>query len=243
MKRRFLLLTLLFSSTLFSQSYVRHIIPQYDTFARPHIKAINVERTNSAIQFAFHSTQFSITQSGDLVQPLITVTKNGKIADKELINASPFFPDAECTIVSFDADQNGVTDCFIVFPYGLTGSNVNVDIVASFFFFPDSSFKFVNLRSYYGDTDLFRDFNHDGRFEYACVNELWSNSTEYDAVNLFSIKDGVFSNCTNSTPGFPVFAERTESGPVVLKQLPASIAAEWYLKKPDVLLNSTEALN
>jgi hypothetical protein len=236
MKKRILFLTLVFSSVLFSQSYISRIIPDYQKLDKPAIKTIAVERTNSAIQFTFHSAHFSITQSGDLVQPLITVEQKGKVADKELI-------DAECTIVSFDADRNGVTDCFIVFPYGLTGSNANVDIVASFFFFPDSSFKFVNLRSYYGDTDLFRDFNHDGRYEYACVNELWSNSVEYDAVNLFSINNGVFTNCTKTTPGFPVIAERTNSGPVILKQLPASITADWYLKRPDVLLNSTEALN
>lgn len=240
---RYLLCTLLCTTTLSAQSYLSQIIPKFESFTTPVLKAVAVARSDSAIQFKFQSADFSIVQSGELVQPLITVRNNGKVVDQELIDASPFFPDAECHVVSFDADHNGVDDLFISFPYGLTGLNSNVDVIAAFFFFPDSSLKFVNLRSYYGGLDLFRDYERDGRYEYACINEVWSGSVEYDAVNLFSLNQGVFANCTRSTPGFPIFVEKADSGPVVVKELPPSITADWYLKRPDVLANTTQASN
>jgi len=243
MNLRSLFLVLLWSTPLLAQSYVSRIIPDYTNLKKPPIRAVKVERTDSAIQFSFHSVRFRITQYGDLVQPLITARKNAAVAERELISASPFFPDAECRIVSFDADGNGVDDLFIVFPYGLTGMNSNVDVIAAFLFFPDSSWKFVNLRSYYGDTDLFRDYTRDGHYEYACINEVQSSTATYDVVNIFSIKDGVFTNTTRNVAGFPAFAEETDSGPVIIKELPPSVTGDWYLKKPDVLTSGKEAMN
>jgi hypothetical protein len=236
-------LSLLVSATLFAQSYVSRIIPNFQSLKTPVIRAVTVARSDTSIHFKFHGAEFSITQSGDLVQPLITVQKKRNVLERELINASPFFPDAECKVVAFDADQNGVDDLFIVFPYGLTGEDANVEIAAAFFFFRDSSFKYVCLRSYYGDTDLFRDYNQDGRYEFACINELESGPDVYDAVNLFSIKDGIFTNISKTTVGFPVFVEETTSGPKVVRQLPPSVTGDWFLQKPDVLWGKNEALN
>ena len=243
MRIQSLILAAVLFSTAFGQRYVAQVIPGYNTLAAPKAKAVNVVRTDSAIQFTFHSTKFRITQSGDLVQPLITATRNGQSDDHRLINAAPFFPDAECTIVSFDADGNGVDDLFLVFPYSLPGISPNVDVVAAYFFFPDSSFKFVTLRSYYGDIDLFRDFNHDGRLEYACINELRSSSLAYNVVNLFAMNEGEFTNITSTTPGFPIFVVRTGSGLRRVKKLPESIANSWYLKEPDVLSGNTPTSN
>jgi hypothetical protein len=237
------ILVLLVTTTLSAQSYVSKIIPNFESFKTPAIVGVAVARTDSSIQFKFHSSDFSITQSGELVQPLITVLKNQSVVARQLMHASPFFPDAECKVVSFDADQNGVDDLFIVFPYGLTGEDANVEIAAAFFFFRDSSFKYVCLRSYYGDTDLFRDYNQDGRYEFACINELESGPDVYDAVNLFSIKDGIFTNISKTTVGFPVFVEETTSGPKVVRQLPPSVTGDWFLQKPDVLWGKNEALN
>lgn len=243
MKRTVLMALLVLSSTGVAQTLVSRIIPDYNALAKPLMTAVRATRTDTSIEFTLHGARFSITQSGDLVQPLITARGQRGTVNRQLINASPFFPDAECRVVTFDADENGVSDLFIVFPYGLTGTAANVDIVAAYFFFPDSSFTFMMLRSYDGDTGLFRDFNHDGRYEYACVNQLWAGTDEYDAVNLFSIRNGQFTNITKNTPGYPVFVERTVSGPVVVKELPAPIAEHWYLKQPDVLVNRAEALN
>jgi hypothetical protein len=243
MRIQWLFLVWLFGCTAFGQSYIAQLIPGYENLSGPPVKSISVVRTDSAIQFTFHSTGFTISQSGYLVRPLITARRNGRVPDRQLISAAPFFPDAECKIVSFDADQNGVDDLFIVFPYSLTGTNPNIDLIAAYFFFPDSSFKFVRLRSYYGDIDLFRDFNHDGKYEYACINELSSDSMAFDVVNLFAMTDGEFTNITKSTPGFPIVVVRTGSGLRHKGQLPPSIAEQWYLKAPDVLSGTNAVTN
>ncbi len=243
MRIQSLLLLFALFSTAFGQRFIARVIPDYNQLTAPHVKVVNVERTDSAIKFTFHSAQFIITQSGDLVQPLITTIRKGQPVDHQLINAAPFFPDAECTAVSFDADKNGVDDLFLVFPYSLTDVNPNVDVVAAYFFSPDSSFTFVRLRSYYGDIDLFRDFNRDGKFEYACINQVRSNSLEYDIVNVFAMKNGAFSNITSTIPGYPIFVVRTGSGLRRIMQLPAPLANHWYLKEPDVLAGNNSTMN
>ena len=243
MKLQIFSLMLFVTTTLSAQNFLSQIIPNFDKLTQPVINTVAVGRTDSSIQFNYHNLDFTITQSGELLRPFITVQRGQSVVERQLLNASPFFPDAECNIVSFDADKNGINDLFIVIPYGLTGRNANVDIIASFFFFPDSSFKYVCLRSYEGDTDLFREYNHDGRLEFACVNELESGATVYDAVNLFSVKNATFTNITKKTPGFPLFVEQTAAGPKVIPKLPPSLAASWFLKSPDVLSSTTQAIN
>jgi hypothetical protein len=243
MNVRTLVLFLVFSSSLSAQSFLSNVIPGFDALDKPQITKVNVTRTDSSIRFAFHGSEFSITQSGDLVEPLITARKGATAVDRQLLEASPFFPDVECTVVSFDADRNGVNDLFVVFPYGISGRNANIEIIASYFFFPDSSMKFVKLRTYYGDTDLFRDYTHDGRYEFACINYVGEDSVEYDAVNLFSVKDGVFTNISRKTLGFPVFVKRADSESSVIKQLPSPMEKSWYLEKPDALLVNNPLTN
>jgi hypothetical protein len=243
MNVRVIACTLVFTSTMFSQSYLSKIIPGFDKLDAPRAVAVSVARTDSSILFTFNGAEFSITQSGDLLEPNITVRKGESVVSQQVLEASPFFPDVECTVVSFDADHNGVNDLFVVFPYGISGRNANVEIIASYFFFPNGSMKFVKLRTYYGDVNLFRDFMHDGQYEFACINYVGSDSVEYDAVNLFSIDQGVFENVTRSAPGFPLFVKRSDSEFTAIKQLPSLLDKNWYLEKPDALLSTNPLLN
>ena len=177
------------------------------------------------------------------MQPLITARRGGTVLGRYLLPASPFFPDAECRVVSFDADNNGTKDLFFEFPYGLTGENSNVKIIASFFFLSGSHYTFAQLQSFYGSLELFHDFKKDGHVEFACINALWSGADEYDAVNLFSIHNGVVKNVTKTTKGFPIFVKMTGSGPVPVQQLPPALQPQWFLETPDVLTVNSQLMN
>jgi hypothetical protein len=199
---------------------------------------IDGRRSDSTLIFFYSGFVFSIRLfPGTLNRPEVTVTRrNLTFLNRSF--GSLYFDPKECVLRSFDADGNGHSDVFIEFLWGPTGRNSSIVGIEAFFFDSDTTFTHTELASFYHGLDLFRDYNRDGKTEFACIK--WENSDigGLEFVNLFAIHEGEFRNISLETPGFPVFILESESGKdSVLAELPNEYRNWWYLRYPDVWLH------
>jgi hypothetical protein len=219
---------------------VLSILPGFSKLAHPRIADVEFATAETIWTFRFQSYAVEAkTNSNDAFDPA-TVTFTDRAGRRREFSLSygllePYFG----TVVSFDADQNGLDDLFITSSMvGTSGIGAHAPRIAAFFFYPDSVIRLVELSSFLGDLDLFRDFNGDGKFEFACIKYLGGidggPTNSYYAVNLFALRDTQFVNISLSTPGYPVVLQQLQSGMRVVKAVPEIYKRNVVLGVPDV---------
>jgi hypothetical protein len=113
---------------------------------------------------------------------------------------------------SLDVDQNGIADLYcVISPYYSTGIGTAAPRLACFLFQSDGTIDHHDLSSFYGDVDLFRDFNRDGKYEFALIEySVTTVSNRLFPVHLFALRNGRFVNIQSEVAGFPALVEEIE---------------------------------
>lgn len=231
----FLIITPLFFPSI-SAGQPHFAYPGYDTLNKPDDKHIEYALTPTHINFIFNDIEFDIRVLNPRETYPKVILKHGNEQMYECELGSIYFEAESCDIRSFDADQNGFEDVFIAYDFGPSGRNSSIQVIDAFFFLEKNEIKFSSLKSFYDTYELFRDFNHDGFIEFACTKwETCTDGSEYDFTNLFSIKNGAFTNISTSTKGFPLIIQWKDGEKRNLTTVPSQVNDSWYLKIPDVL--------
>ena len=233
------------------KSRIAELVPKYDSLPQPIFHSIPIKwevDTNgkSRLKGAFTQLAFGFDIVNRLDDSLldygteVTVHLGDSLiwsadldmSETESINLST----KDIDVRAFDLNGDGWQDILISAPYGPSGRNSSVQEITCFFL-SDTGFSVVTLASFYDTYELFRDFNVDGKIEFACIQYENTVSGEYDIVNLFEIRDSKFRNITQQTHGFPIvqrcWSENNLQSPT-LHALPDDLKDYQFLEEPNV---------
>ncbi len=195
-----------------------HTIPGFDSLPKPTLREITPKRTKKGFSWRFASYEVTMT----LPKKYFTVTFSLKPPSSTAqIFDSPFGenprflnPDRNPPkVYSFDADQNGHDDLFVVEKDWVSEGHLGSESpMIHAFFFTDDGIDFRDLCSIGGSVDLFRDFNHDGKYEFACIKYFGrpdsGRGLPHFGINIFGVRKignvSYWGNITDSAPGFPI---------------------------------------
>lgn len=170
-----------------------------------------------------------------------------RVTHSFLLQNSAFFLH-DPTAFTFDADQNGKNDLFFEWSQnGGTGRGSSAPRIEAFFQDRKGSFRQEQFSSFYGDVNLFRDYDRDGNLDFACIryevapaipDTGLSNKYNCISVNLFSFRNGKLVNISKSKQGWPALVGLRNNGTWrALQNVPDSVRynTQWlYLKRPNV---------
>lgn len=198
----------LFAASDFPISFIRN----YSQLKTPPFIVINRQISSDTVQFQYSEYSFSILFNRDKSSLHELLIRRGDRNPESFKMGSVYFEPEFCEIKSCDIDNNGYEDILIAYDFGPSGRNSSIKIIDVVFFLSDSTYKFQEISSYYHSFGLFRDFNNDGKFEFLSIKWARTGNMEYDVINIFSIKNGVFKNASIDIKGFPIFIESDPNG-------------------------------
>ena len=177
------------------------------TFDTYRVRFVPIDSTNKRLDDQLYD--------GDSCR--IEFVRDGRVAHAFIFGNSSFFLHP-LDAYAIDLDGNGHRDlCIVWSPNPSTGIGSNAPRIEAFLQSADDSFRRRQYSSFYGDVDLFRDYDRDGRLDFACigydpVRDTTGRCGRTMSVNLFSFRDGELVNISGEVTGFPALLCEIETG-------------------------------
>jgi len=171
------------------------VVPKLQTYPPAHFREMISVRTSKLV-FTCSLDSISINlrlKNRDTLVFVISTHGNNQIHEIPYKGTRPFYPLAYL----IDIDGNGYKDIIVVC------SECESEIVIyAFLRYPNNRLVTYELCSGIGGIELFRDFDKDGQYEFACIKYIaeWF----YYGINIFKFTPSGLINISDSIQPFPL---------------------------------------